>query len=184
MRRFQSLALSAMTSLWLTTCGAVAQQPPATQPTAPVVVGPSASAAQPSLNPTSAPGQTAPGQTAPGQTAPGKTSPGPVPSKKAASIQVGPQPAGPLAADTKSVPVGKSCFRMTLSDIQIGRDETIASARKKLMEEYAPATARSRGLKGRLSVPTNEAIRCEDYLWLPILGQEYKCFVTATFCAR
>ena len=29
-----------------------------------------------------------------------------------------------------------------------------------------------------------ETVSCEDYLFVPLLGQEYKCLVTATFCKK
>jgi hypothetical protein len=95
-----------------------------------------------------------------------------------------PSPEQLKAAAAQATPIGKSCLRMTLSDIQVGREETIQSARKKLREEYVPAAAKHRGLRGQLAGPTNEVVRCEDYLWLPLIGQEYKCFVTATYCAK
>jgi hypothetical protein len=73
------------------------------------------------------------------------------------------------------------CTRLPLSDIQIGREATIAAAREKL-DDYAAKIAKQRGWG-----PTKksaETVSCEDYLYLPILGQEYKCLVTATFCAK
>jgi hypothetical protein len=104
-------------------------------------------------------------------------------SAVAQQAQSGPAPEDLRAASAKAIPVGKQCFRMTLSDIQVGREETIRSARQKLTDEYAPFAAKERKLKGKLSGPTNEAVRCEDYLWLPLIGQEYKCFLTATYTA-
>ena len=41
--------------------------------------------------------------------------------------------------------------------------------------------AKRRGWKGTL-VKSAETVSCEDYLYLPVIGQEYKCLVTATFC--
>lgn len=77
-------------------------------------------------------------------------------------------------------PTGTSrCTRLPLSDIQLGREETIASARLRL-DEYAAVVAKKRGWKG--TKKSDETVQCENYLYLPLLGQEYKCLVTATFC--
>ena len=73
------------------------------------------------------------------------------------------------------------CTRLPLSDIQIGREATIAAAREKL-DDYAAKVAKQRGWGA--TKKSAETVSCEDYLYLPILGQEYKCLVTATFCAK
>ncbi len=85
------------------------------------------------------------------------------------------------AAVAKSAPIGKACTRLPLSDIQFGRENTIKVAREKL-EAYAQKVAKEKGWKGYTR--SAETATCEDYLWLPLGGQEYKCLVTATFCAK
>jgi hypothetical protein len=74
------------------------------------------------------------------------------------------------------------CTRLPLSDIQVGREATIEAARQKL-DEYAAVIAKKRGWTGPLK-KSAETVACEDYLFLPLIGQEYKCLVTATFCAK
>lgn len=86
--------------------------------------------------------------------------------------------AGPAA----SAAAASKCTRLPLSDIQVGREETIAAARQKL-DEYAAVIAKKRGWTGPL-VKSAETVACEDYLYLPLIGQEYKCLVTATFCVK
>ena len=76
---------------------------------------------------------------------------------------------------------GRECTRLPLSDIQFGREYTIKVAREKL-EDYAQQETRRRGWKGYTR--SAETASCEDYLYLPIGGQEYKCLVTATFCRK
>lgn len=97
------------------------------------------------------------------------------PGASAAAI---PSPA-PAVPPTQAAPK-RECTRLPLSDIQFGRAETIATARQKLVEEYAPKHLKARGWK-TYSV-SNETASCEDYLFIPLLGQEYKCLVTLTFC--
>jgi hypothetical protein len=80
-----------------------------------------------------------------------------------------------------TAPVASRCTRLPLSDIQVGREETIASARFRL-DEYAAVVAKKRGWKA--TVKSAETVVCDDYLYLPLIGQEYKCLVTATFCAK
>ena len=90
------------------------------------------------------------------------------------------------AAPTKAAPApakttaAQKCMRLPLSDIAVGRPETIAQAQLRL-KEYSEAEAKRRGWTGPL-VKSNETVSCEDYLYLPLIGQEYKCLVTATFC--
>ena len=104
-----------------------------------------------------------------------------VPAVKA----VAPAPAAKAApaakSAVKSVPAGRSCTRLPLSDIQFGRENTIKVAREKL-EDYAKKVAQEKGWKGYTR--SAETATCEDYLWLPIGGQEYKCLVTATYCSK
>ena len=103
----------------------------------------------------------------------------------ASSIHVAPVSSGLSAAALEvqlaSTPGGR-CMRLPLSDIQFGREYTIKIAREKL-EEYAKEEAARRGWKGPLT-RSNETVSCEDYLWLPIGGQEYRFLVTATYCRR
>lgn len=77
----------------------------------------------------------------------------------------------------------KSCMRLPLSDIAFGREGTIAQTRMRL-DEYAAEEAKRRGWAGRALVKSNETIDCDVYLVLPILGTEYKCLITATFCTK
>ncbi len=101
----------------------------------------------------------------------------------AAKTAASPTPAPTATAKAKTAaPHGKSCTRLPLSDIQFGRENTIKVARDKL-EDYAQKVAKEKGWKNGYT-RSNETATCEDYLWLPIGGQEYKCLVTATFCAE
>ena len=79
-------------------------------------------------------------------------------------------------------PLARRCMRLPLSDIAVGRPETIALAQLRL-GEYAVDEAKKRKWSGAL-VKSDEKIECENYLYLPIIGQEYKCLVTATFCVK
>lgn len=79
-------------------------------------------------------------------------------------------------------PIARECTRLPLSDIQFGREYTIKVAREKL-EDYAQKVAKDKGWKNGYT-RSAEAASCEDYLWLPVGGQEYKCLVTATFCRK
>jgi hypothetical protein len=102
------------------------------------------------------------------------------PANAATSPPAAPTPA---VSKTKTTAVsGKSCTRLPLSDIQFGRENTIKVAREKL-EEYAQKVAKEKGWKNGYT-RSNETATCEDYLWLPIGGQEYKCLVAATFCSK
>lgn len=92
--------------------------------------------------------------------------------------------AAPMAGSSKAT-ASKSasgrCMRLPLSDIAFGREATIAQARMRL-DEYAEAERSKRGW-GKLT-KSRETADCEVYLVLPFLGTEYKCLVTATFCAK
>lgn len=90
--------------------------------------------------------------------------------------------APPAPARAKAAPPSKQCMRLPLSDIAVGRPETIAQAQLRL-REYSEKEAVRRGWKGTL-VKSDETVSCEDYLYLPLVGQEYKCLVTATFCVK
>jgi hypothetical protein len=85
------------------------------------------------------------------------------------------------ASPAATASASKACTRLPLSDIQFGREQTIATARIRL-DEYATEVARRRGWPG--FVKSAEVVSCEDYLFIPLLGQEYKCLVTATFCSK
>lgn len=102
-----------------------------------------------------------------------------------AVAQTAPTPLAPAAvvpsAATKTVPQ-RRCMRLPLTDIAVGRPETIALAQLRL-GEYAVKEASKRGWAGALA-KSDETVTCEDYLYLPLIGQEYKCFVTATFCVK
>jgi hypothetical protein len=89
-------------------------------------------------------------------------------------------PAPTVAAKAPRAPTEK-CMRLPLSDIAFGRDGTIAQTRMRL-DEYAQAERAKRGW-GALT-KSRETIDCEVYLVLPVLGTEYKCLITATFCAK
>lgn len=103
---------------------------------------------------------------------------------KAAAATAAPAQAAPSATAEVASPrkAPRACMRLPLSDIQFGREHTIKVAREKL-EEYAQKEAAKRGWKNGYT-RSAETATCEDYLWLPIGGQEYKCLVTATFCQK
>ena len=100
--------------------------------------------------------------------------------KAAVSPPATPGAAPAVAAKRPAAP--RECTRLPLSDIQFGREYTIKVAREKL-EEYAQKVAKARGWKNGYT-RSAETASCEDYLWLPVGGQEYKCLVTATFCRK
>ena len=75
------------------------------------------------------------------------------------------------------------CTRLPLSDVAFGKPAATAAARAKLTE-YATDTLKKRGWSGSGQLkPRNETVSCEIYLDLGALGTEYRCLVTATFCA-
>jgi hypothetical protein len=102
---------------------------------------------------------------------------------QAAAPQVVPPAAGaaPVAAPAKPVSKPRECTRLPLSDIQFGREKTIEVARLRL-DEYITQVGKQR--KWKTWDKSLETISCEDYLFVPLLGQEYKCLVTATFCKK
>jgi hypothetical protein len=105
-------------------------------------------------------------------------------SVKAQSAQ--PPAGGPPAAMVPAAPKPaaskpRECTRLPLSDIQAGREKTIEVARIRL-GEYADKVARQRGWKSWDK--SLETVSCAEYLWVPIIGQEYKCLITATFCKK
>jgi hypothetical protein len=102
----------------------------------------------------------------------------------AASVaQPATQPAAPPAAAAATKPAAKAreCTRLPLSDIQFGKEKTIEVARLRL-DEYAATVGKQRGWKSWDK--SLETTSCEDYLFVPLIGQEYKCLVTATFCKK
>jgi hypothetical protein len=117
-------------------------------------------------------------QTAPQSTAEGvAAAPPPVAATAAVPNVVAPPPAG--AAKPAAKP--RECTRLPLSDIQVGKEKTIEVARLRL-DEYVAQVGKQRGWKSWDK--SLETIACEDYLYVPVLGQEYKCLVTATFCKK
>jgi hypothetical protein len=98
-----------------------------------------------------------------------------------------PQPAAPAAgtapaaAPAKPAAKPRECTRLPLSDIQVGREKTVEVARFRL-DEYIAKVGKQR--KWKSWDKSLETVSCEDYLFVPLLGQEYKCLVTATFCKK
>ena len=75
------------------------------------------------------------------------------------------------------------CTRLPLSDVAFGKPAATAAAREKL-NEYAAEKLKVRGWSGRGKLrSSNEKVSCEIYLDLGPLGTEYRCLVTATYCA-
>jgi hypothetical protein len=109
---------------------------------------------------------------APSQTAPAAT---------AAPVAAGAVAAPAVAAAPKLAAKARECTRLPLSDIQVGKDKTIEVARLRL-DEYVAKVGKQRGWKSWDK--SLETVACEDYLYVPLLGQEYKCLVTATFCKK
>ena len=89
--------------------------------------------------------------------------------------------AGPAAKAAAAANKGRECTRLPLSDIQVGKDKTIEVARLRL-DEYIAKVGKQKGWKSWDK--SLETVSCEDYLFVPLLGQEYKCMVTATFCKK
>lgn len=103
------------------------------------------------------------------------------PPATAALAAAAPAASAVPAAAPKAKPAPSRCMRLPLSDIAVGRDETIAQARLRL-GEYAESERAKRGW-GKLT-KSAEKIECDVYLVLPLIGTEYKCLVTATFCSK
>ena len=75
------------------------------------------------------------------------------------------------------------CTRLPLSDVAFGKPAATDAAREKL-REYAGNTLKKRGWSGSGDLKSsNEKVSCEIYLNLGPLGTEYRCLVTATYCA-
>ncbi len=77
------------------------------------------------------------------------------------------------------------CMRLPLSDVAFGKEASIAAARQKL-DEYAAAEAKRRKWAATPLVKSNEVVgNCDVYLdFGPLIGTEYRCLVTATFCQK
>lgn len=102
---------------------------------------------------------------------------------KHAKAQSAPKPAAAPAAASKAVPA--RCFRLPLSDVAFGKENAIQAARDKL-EEYAAIEAKTRKWPAGPLVKSNETIGdCSVYLdFGPLIGTEYRCLVTATYCQK
>lgn len=88
-----------------------------------------------------------------------------------------------LIAFTSASARAEVCTRLPLSDVAFGKPAATEAARVKLTE-YAAATLKKRGWSGAGQLKSrNETVSCKLYLDLGPLGTEYRCLVTATFCA-
>lgn len=103
------------------------------------------------------------------------------PTPSAAPVDPVPAAAALQAKPNAAAAGSRSCTRLPLSDIQVGRDKTIEVARLRL-DEYIAKVGKQRGWK--TWDKSQETISCDEYLNVPFLGQEYKCLVTATFCKK
>lgn len=115
----------------------------------------------------------------------------------AASSQTAPPatPAPAVSSATATAPAKRSakpavraterCMRLPLSDVAFGKEGSIAAAREKLAE-YAAVEAKRRGWPSTPLVKSNEVVgNCDVYLdFGPLIGTEYRCLVTATFCQK
>jgi hypothetical protein len=99
--------------------------------------------------------------------------------KSAAAVSSAP----PIKAVAAKKP--ERCMRLPLSDVAFGKEASIAAARVKL-DEYAAAEAKRRGWPNAPLIKSNEAVGdCSVYLdFGPLIGTEYRCLVTATFCQK
>jgi hypothetical protein len=92
--------------------------------------------------------------------------------------------AQPAPAAAPKGPAKERCMRLPLSDVAFGIPGATQAAREKLAE-YAEAEAKRR--KWPAGVPltqSNETVSCEVYLVFPLIGTEYRCLVTTTFCQK
>ena len=88
-----------------------------------------------------------------------------------------------LVVSTSASAQAELCTRLPLSDVAFGKPAATEAAREKL-QEYASETLRKRGWSGAGELKArNEKISCKLYLDLGPLGTEYRCLVTATYCA-
>jgi hypothetical protein len=110
-------------------------------------------------------------------------------AQTAAPVATPSSPAAPPVVPLAASPIAKSpitkreeCTRLPLSDIAFGRDATIAQARMRL-GEYADKEAKKRGWPSYSKAA--ESVSCEVYIdFGPLVGTEYKCLVTASFCRK
>jgi len=98
-----------------------------------------------------------------------------------APASVATTPPAVAAPPAKIVAKSRECTRLPLSDIQVGREKTIEVARLRL-DEYIAKVAKEK--KWKSWDKSLETVACDEYLFVPLLGQEYKCLVTATFCKK
>jgi hypothetical protein len=161
---------SIITALALTVAAVTAAtaQAPAPQTTPPAAAAPAAAPKAPVAVPATA------------VKAPAAAAKAPAPADAKATPAIAAEAAAKTAAPAK-VAAAKKCMRLPLSDIAVGRDETIAQARMRL-GEYAEAEGKSR--KWGPTTKSLETVSCDVYLVLPLIGTEYKCLVTATFCTK
>lgn len=95
------------------------------------------------------------------------------------------------AADAQPAPASapkgaakERCMRLPLSDVAFGIPGATAAARGKLAE-YAEAEAKRRKWPAAAQLTqSNETVSCEVYLVFPLIGTEYRCLVTTTFCQK
>lgn len=97
----------------------------------------------------------------------------------------GPAPAVTKRSAKPAIRATERCMRLPLSDVAFGREGSIAAARQKL-DEYAAAEAKRRKWPTNPLVKSNEVVgNCDVYLdFGPLIGTEYRCLVTATFCQK
>lgn len=95
------------------------------------------------------------------------------------------------AADAQSAPasapkgaVKERCMRLPLSDVAFGIPGATAAAREKLAW-YAETEAKRRKWPAEVELTrSNETVSCAVYLVFPLIGTEYRCLVTTTFCQK
>ncbi len=74
-------------------------------------------------------------------------------------------------------------MKLALSEVAFGTENATRDARNQL-DEYAAEQKLSRGWRADAKlIKSGETVSCQVYLVLPI-GTEYRCLVTATFCAK
>ena len=106
------------------------------------------------------------------------------PAPAASTPAAAPAPAVKRSAKP-AVRATERCMRLPLSDVAFGKEGSIAAARQKL-DEYAAAEAKRRNWPATPLVKSNEVVgNCDVYLdFGPLIGTEYRCLVTATFCQK
>ncbi len=107
-----------------------------------------------------------------------------VPVAPKAAAKSAPSKSAVAGAPIAAPGLPSNCLRLPLSDVAFGKPAATDEARKKLLE-YAQAEVKKRKWPaGRPLVSSNETVSCEVYLDFPVLGTEYRCLVTATFCQK